>query len=395
MYCKELERQARTTYLTNMKKEIIYLDNAATTMLDPEVVKVMTTALQHEYGNPSSIHTIGRRSKAKIELVRKQIARRLNAKPGEIVFTSGGTESNNLALRSAVQKRGVKTIVTSPIEHPSVLKTISDLVASNDLELCFLKVDSQGVIDLVELEALLASKEGVLVSLMHGNNEIGNLLPLKKVGQLCLQHQAVFHTDTVQTMGHYSYDLTDLHLDYLVCSAHKIHGPKGVGFLYIRESSWVFPVLTGGKQERGWRAGTENIAGILGMGKALEIANENIDQHETYILSLKNYFIGELKNRLPQLEFNGTIEGNSMSTVLSVALPETIKAEMLLFQLDLKGIMVSGGSACSSGSLQGSAVIQAIKGDDSGLNLRFSFSRFNTKEELDEVVLVLAELLKI
>lgn len=373
----------------------IYLDNAATTPIAKEVVELMHSSLITDFGNPSSIHSLGRGVKAKVELVRKQIAKQFNALPSEIVFTSGGTESNNIAIRSAVNDLGIKNIVTTKIEHPSVLKTIEDVLLQNkDLHVHYLPLDEYGVIDLGELTRYLSENKNVLVSLMHGNNEIGNLLPLKEVSDLCKDHDAIFHTDTVQTIGHYQIDLKELSISFLSCSAHKIHGPKGVGFLYINKGLSVKALITGGKQERSFRAGTENASSILGMGKAMDLAYRDLDNHESIIKGLKSYCKELLQKEIQQIQFNGAGDSLSMNTVLNVRLNGVKNPDMLLFQLDLKGVFVSGGSACSSGSAKISPVLDELGVDKNSVNLRFSFSRFNTKLEIEQAVFHLLECLK-
>ncbi len=375
----------------------VYLDNAATTPIAPEVVDTMIPFLKNEFGNPSSTHFYGRQAKALLETSRRKITSLINASPSEIIFTSGGTEADNMALHCAVRELGVKRIITSPLEHHAVLHTAEYLDSNYNTELKLVQVDEKGHVDLNQLEELLSSsKELTLVSLMHANNEIGTLLPLKKVSELCRKYNAYIHTDTVQTMGHYAFDLQELDIDFLTCAAHKLHGPKGVGFLYANRKTKVSSFIHGGAQERGLRGGTENIYGIVGLSKALALAYEDLESHQKHVQSLKSYMIEQLKLAFPTVAFHGDIEPEkSLYTVLNVCLPETTKGGMLLFTLDLKGIACSGGSACSSGSNKGSHVLEAINADVSRPNARFSFSRYNTKEEIDFTVKTLKEIYEV
>ncbi|WP_282043498.1 cysteine desulfurase family protein [Winogradskyella flava] len=374
----------------------VYLDNAATTALRPEVIERITEVLRNNFGNASSTHSFGRSSKALLEQCRKNIASYFNVSASEIVFTSGGTEADNLALRSAVRDLGVTEIITSRIEHHAVLHTAEQLQSEYGVKLNFVNLDSCGLIDYNHLEALLTSADKAVVSLMHINNEIGNILDVEHVGELCQNHDALFHTDAVQSIGHYKIDLHAIQIDFLAASAHKFHGPKGVGFCYIRKESGLKPLIFGGEQERGYRAGTEAIHNIVGMDEALKIAYTNLDDEKAYVSELKTYFIQQLKKHIPGVCFNGGCEdqGNSTYTLVNVWLPiAPEKAPMLQFQLDLKGIACSKGSACQSGSNQQSHVLSAIL-DEEQLNqpsVRFSFSIFNTKDELDYVVDVLKD----
>lgn len=370
----------------------IYLDNAATTAIDPEVVDTMIPVLRDLYGNPSSTHGHGRKVKALLEESRSKIARLLNCTPGEIIFTSGGTEADNMAIRGAVKHLGVKHIITSPIEHHAVLHTVEEMQHSGKAEMHLVRLDQKGHVDLQHLEELLAACPDALVTLMHGNNEIGNLLDLEKVAALCVQYDAWFHTDTVQTMGHYTFDLQQLPIDFLACGAHKFNGPKGVGFIYIRKGSRMKPFITGGAQEREMRGGTENVYGIVGLAKALEISYRDLDQKRQHIEGLKKLMISELRNAIPGVTFNGDAEGRSLYTVLSVSFPPSDAGDMLLFNLDLAGISASGGSACSSGSNTGSHVIRSLNTDPLRTTVRFSFGKFNTADEIRQVVGKLAEM---
>lgn len=372
----------------------VYLDNAATTPIDEKVVEAMLPVLKEQFGNPSSIHGYGRQARAVIEKARKQVAGFLNVSPAEIFFTSGGTEADNMAIRCAINDLGIKHAITSKIEHHAVLHTLEALEKAGSIKLSFVKLTPDGHVDLDSLEELLKTNERSLVSLMHANNEIGNLIDLVKVGELCKHYNAIFHSDTVQTMAHYTFDLQKIPIDFVTCSAHKFHGPKGIGFLYVNSNVKIKPLIYGGAQERNMRGGTENIYGIVGLAKAMEIALGGVDEHHTHILGLKNYMIEQLEATIPGVEFNGDAKGNSLYTVLNVCFPKTDVAEMLLFNLDIDGIAASGGSACSSGSDQGSHVLRAVQKDMERPSVRFSFSKYNTKEEIDYVIEKLKKLLK-
>lgn len=371
----------------------IYLDNAATTPLDPEVIEVMVQTMQNEYGNPSSIHSHGRQAKTIVEKARKTIAHLLHASPAEIFFTSGGTEADNMAIVRSIEAYGITHAITSPIEHHAVLHTLEELAKNGKIHLDLLRLDEKGNIDLNHLEELLAKNPRTLVSIMHANNELGNLTDIKRVSEICHEHQAIFHSDTVQTMGHYPHNLSEMKIDFITGAAHKFHGPKGVGFLYINANNKIKPLIFGGAQERNMRGGTENVYGIAGLAKALEIAYRDMDEHQAHIQGLKSYMIEELKKAIPTIQFNGNIEPeNSLYTVLNVSLPCTNMSDMLLFNLDIAGISASGGSACSSGSDIGSHVLRAINADPDRPSVRFSFSKNNTKEEIDTVVSKLKEI---
>ncbi|APG59374.1 cysteine desulfurase family protein [Christiangramia salexigens] len=370
----------------------VYFDSAATTQLREEVVDKMTSVLRENYGNPSSTHSYGRSSKSLIEQARKTVAKILNVNASEIVFTSGGTEADNLALNSAVRDLGVERIITSRIEHHAVLYTVSQLKECFDVEIEYVGLDDLGNIDLDDLEVRLkASDKKTLVSLMHVNNEIGNKIDLKKTAELVKSYNALFHSDTVQSIGHFNLDLKEIPVDFTAVSAHKFHGPKGAGFAFIRKNSGLKPLIFGGEQERGHRAGTEGVHNIVGLEEALKLAYVNLDEEKEYITSLKKYFIDRLKQEIPGVKFNGTCEDfeKSTYTLINVCLPVSEeKALMLLFQLDLKGIACSKGSACQSGSDKGSHVLNAFLAEEdlAKPSLRFSFSRYNTKEEIDYVV---------
>ena len=371
----------------------IYLVNAATTPMDPEVVNAMIPAMQNQFGNPSSIHSWGREVKTAIENARKNVAKHLNVSPAEIFFTSGGTEANNTAIFCSVRDLGVKHAITSRIEHHAVLHTLEELAKEGKIKLSFVNLTENGHVDLSHLEELLKStSDKTLVSLMHANNELGNLLPIKEVGDLCEKYNAFFHSDTVQTMAHYAFDLQSIKVHFITCAAHKFHGPKGVGFLYINNKVKINPFIFGGAQERNMRGGTENVYGIVGLSKALEIAYRDLDAHQKHIQELKKYLSDKLKANIPGIEFNGDTLGNSLYTVLNVAFPPSENSEMLLFNMDIAGIACSGGSACSSGSNAGSHVLKALYGNADRPSIRFSFSKYNTKAEIDAVVEKLKEL---
>lgn len=371
----------------------IYLDNAATTPLDPEVIEVMVETMKNEYGNPSSIHAHGRQAKTIVEKARKTIANLLHASPAEIFFTSGGTEADNMAIVRSIEAYGITHAITTPIEHHAVLHTLEELAKNDKIQLDLLRLDAQGNIDLNQLEELLAKNPRTLVSIMHANNELGNLTDIKRVSEICQQFHAIFHSDTVQTMGHYKHDLSELKIDFITGAGHKFHGPKGVGFLYINGNNKIRPLIFGGAQERNMRGGTENVYGIVGLAKALEIAYRDMEEHQAYIQGLKSYMIEELKKAIPTIEFNGNLDpANSLYTVLNVSLPCKDMSDMLLFNLDISGISASGGSACSSGSDIGSHVLRGINANPDRPSVRFSFSKNNTKEEIDTVVAKLKEI---
>ncbi|MFD2552300.1 cysteine desulfurase family protein [Bizionia sediminis] len=372
----------------------VYFDSAATTKVRDEVIDTMTAVMRNEYGNASSTHSFGRSSKALIEQARKNIAKQLNVSAGEIVFTSGGTEADNLALQCAVRDLGVTHVITSKIEHHAVLHTVEQLEQSGSAKVSYVKLDAHGSVDLKDLERLLQIPEKTLVSLMHVNNEIGNILDVERVGQLCKDNGALFHCDAVQSIGHFNMDLQAIPIDFLAVSAHKFHGPKGVGFAYIRKNSGLRPLIFGGEQERGFRAGTEAVHNIVGLEKAFTMAYANLEADRAYISDLKQYFITQLQSKLPNVQFNG-LSGNlekSTYTLVNVRLPiPPEKALILLFQMDLKGIACSKGSACQSGSNKGSHVLTEVLSDRDleSPSLRFSFSIYNTKAEIDYAVSVL------
>jgi cysteine desulfurase len=374
----------------------VYLDNAASTPLAKEVLEVMLPYMEGHYGNPSSIHAHGREARAAIEIARKNIAGFLNAATSEIFFTSGGTEADNTALVSGIRSNKVKTVITSKLEHHAVLHTLEALEKIGEISLSYINLLENGVIDLEDLDQKLSASKNSLVSLMHGNNEVGNLTDIETVAEICKKHSALFHSDTVQTVGHYAFDLQKNAPDFIVASAHKFHGPKGVGFLYINAANKITPYLHGGGQERNMRGGTENLYGIIGMAKAMELAYSNLEKEKAYIVSLKKRMIEKLKIAIPGMKFNGLSADleKSLYTVLSVALPGPDLDDMLLFNLDIHKISASAGSACSSGTSIGSHVLQAIKADEQFGHVRFSFSKYNTIEEIDYVVERLINVLK-
>jgi cysteine desulfurase len=372
----------------------IYFDNAATTSLDPAVLESMMPYLTEKFGNPSSIYSYGRETRMAIENARKSVAKILNAHPAEIFFTSGGTESSNTAINAAIYDLGCKRIITSPIEHHATLHCVEYLAKKNDAEVSYVKVLSNGHININDLEKLLKeSNKKCLVTLMHANNEIGNITDIEAVGNLCKKYNAIFHSDTVQTVGHYNFDLRKLPVHFITGASHKFHGPKGVGILYINENIKIHPFINGGSQERNMRAGTENLYGIVGFAKALELATANRETDKEYISSIKNYMKKKLLEEIPGVYFNGDHAGKSLYTVLSAAFPKTEKSEMLLFNLDINNICASGGSACTSGADAGSHVIRAISNNPNQATVRFSFSKYNTKEEVDVVVKKLKEII--
>ena len=371
----------------------VYLDNAATTPVAPKVVEAMIPILKEGFGNPSSSHFFGRQVKAHIETARRSIAKHINCSPSEIIFTPGGTEADNMAITEAVNSLGVKRIVTSTIEHHAVGHTAANICDKKDIELVYVKIDEKGQVDLTDLKTILSDGKKTLVSLMHANNEIATLLPIEEVSKVCRENGAFFHSDTVQTMGHYPFDLQKLDIDFITCAAHKFHGPKGVGFLYNNKNVRIHSMIHGGAQERGLRGGTENTSGIVGLSKAFDLAYEDVAEHQKYVQGLKNHMISELRKNIEGVEFHGEIDSNkSLYTVLNVCLPKTEKSGLLLFTLDLKGIACSGGSACSSGAVLGSHVLAGINAPSDKPNARFSFSRYTTKEEINFTIGVLKEI---
>jgi cysteine desulfurase len=374
--------------------ERIYFDNAATTSLDPKVLEAMMPFLSEKFGNPSSIYSYGRETRLAIEMARKSVAKIINAHPAEIFFTSGGTESSNTAIFSAVRDLGCTHIITSPIEHHATLHTVEYLKNRGEANLSYVQLLPNGHIDMEDLEHLLAASEDkTLVTLMHANNEIGNITDIQAVGELCKLYNAIFHSDTVQTIGHFPFDLRNTAVHFITGAGHKFHGPKGTGLLYVNENVKIHPLIHGGGQERNMRAGTENIYGIVGFAKALEIATAEYEQESALIKSIKLYMMEQLKKKIKGVSFNGDPIGRCLYTVLSVSFPKTEKSEMILFNMDINNICASGGSACTSGADQGSHVIRAINNNPNQVTVRFSFSKYNTKEEVDVVVEKLKELI--
>ncbi len=378
----------------------VYFDNAATTQLRSEVIHCITEALKNEYGNPSSTHSYGRSSKSLLENCRKQIASYLNVSAAEIIFTSGGTEADNLVINSCVRDLGVTRIISSKIEHHAVLHTIQELEKTNGIKIDYVNIKRDGQIDYSHLEELLlGSTPKTLVSLMHVNNEVGTILDLKRVAELCKENNTLFHSDTVQSVGHYKLDFSDIPIDFAAVAAHKFHGPKGAGFAFIRKTNRVQPLIFGGEQERGLRAGTEAVHTIVGMAEALKISYNNLDQEKAYITDLKAYFKSEILKAIPEVKFNGCCDDDAKSTytVLNICLPiPPEKSPLLLFQLDLNGIACSKGSACQSGSSTGSHVLNEILSDEDlqKPSIRFSFSIFNKKDEIDYVVKFLKDFIQ-
>ncbi len=373
----------------------IYLDNAATTPLREEVIEVMHRCMRELYGNPSSIHMEGRKVRAAIEEARKTVAHCIGASTGEVFFTSGGTESNNMAIKCAVRDLGVRRIITSPIEHHCVLHSV-EAVKSQGVQVEMVDVDEKGHFDYDHLESLLRQGDGspTLVSLMHANNEIGTVSDLERISELCQAYGAYLHSDTVQTVAHLPIDVSKTKIHFLSGGAHKFHGPKGAGFIYINSEAMLKPFIDGGSQERNMRGGTENVYGIIGMAKALELAVEEMDAHRSHIDALRSYFMQELQKRFADIRFNGDFDGNYLYTILNVSFPPSKHSEMLLLHLDIAGISASGGSACSSGAETQSHVLEAIGADPRRKAVRFSFSFMNTREEIDQVLEKLASLVE-
>ncbi len=374
----------------------VYFDNAATTPLDQAVFEEMKPYMLEHFGNPSSIHTHGRKARVAIEKARKSIAELLNTSPSEIFFTSGGTEADNTAIRNSVEQYGIHHIITSPLEHHAVLHTVEMLEKTGKVKVSLLDVDEKGQISLDQITEFLKTEPNSLVTLMHANNEIGNLNDIYEIAELCQEYGAIFHTDTVQSMAHFKHDLQTMKANFVVGSAHKFHGPKGIGFLYVNHEKPIPPFVIGGAQERNMRGGTENVYGIIGLAKALEMAYENQESNSQQIRSVKSYMIDQLEENIPGVQFNGLSAemDKSLYTVLSASLPPNDDNDMLLFNLDINGISVSGGSACSSGSNIGSHVLTAIGSDPDRGAIRFSFSRHSTTDEVNYVVGKLKEILK-
>lgn len=366
----------------------IYFDNAATTPISEEVIQAMIPVLREQYGNPSSIHAEGRQVRALLETARKTVAKCIGASMADVFFTSGGTESNNMAIKCAVRDLGVRRIISSPTEHHCGTHTIEAMAREHGVEVVWLPVDARGRVDLDALEQALAAGQGIktLVSLMHANNEIGTLLDVDRVSAICREHGALFHTDSVQTIGHFPWDVTQTPVSFLSGAAHKFHGPKGIGFIYINPDNIIHPFIDGGGQERNMRGGTENVYGIVGLAKALELATADMEARTAHIRDIRQYMLERLREAFDDIQFNGDYDGDCLYTVLSVSFPPSPKNELLLLSLDIAGVSASGGSACSSGAEKGSHVLEAIGADPARKSIRFSFSHYNTRAEVDAVI---------
>lgn len=374
----------------------VYLDNAATTPMDDRVIAAMTDAMQNTFGNPSASHNLGRKAKGLLETSRRSIAKIINAQAKEIVFTSGGTEADNMAIICAVEDLRVKNIITSRTEHKAVLYTAERMNAQYGVNIHYVNLDSDGRPNYMHLEELATTYPNSLISLMHANNEIGTKINLQKVGAIAKANNSYFHSDTVQTLGHFAIDVKEIQADFITCSAHKLNGPKGVGFLYVNSDLTMNPIIVGGGQESGKRAGTENLISIVGLAKSLELASENINAEIEYITGLKNHMIQLVKNEIPGAKFNGDIsDEGSLYTVLNVSLPPTNFNDLLLLKLDIEGVCCSGGSACNSGANMGSHVLNALQHPTDRQAIRFSFSRFTQKEDLDFAVAKLKKVLEL
>ena len=372
----------------------VYLDNAARTPIAPEIIEMINKMMKVNFANPSSLHSFGRESKIIIESARKKISELLGTSPGSIFFTSGGTEADNMAIKCGIHDHKITHAITSSISHHAVLYPLQDLHHEGVIKLSYIDIDKDGVVSLSHLKELLKDNPRTFVSIMHANNEIGTIQDLKKIGEICKEHNAIFHSDTVQTIGHFPFNMQELNVDFMAASAHKFHGPKGVGFMYISENIKIKPLIRGGGQERNMRAGTENIYGIAALAMAMEIAYKNLEEEMEYIKQLKKYMIEQLKAKIPDVQFYGKCEDmdNSLYTVLSCNFPETDISEMLLFNLDILGVACSGGSACASGGSKGSHVLAEICPDSKRPGIRFSFSKYNRKEEIDFAVAQLSKL---
>ena len=372
----------------------VYLDNAATTQIAPEVIDYMSDLMRNDYANPSSIHHGGRKSRIIIENARKTVSGFLNTSPGNIFFTSGGTEADNMAIRCGILDNNITHAITSSISHKAAIYPLEELKEKNHISLDFIKLDLNGRIDLNHLEILLKNNDRTFVSIMHANNEIGTIQPIVEIGKICKKYNAVFHCDTVQTMAHYPIDLQNLNVDFITGSAHKFHGPKGVGFIYISDNINIKPFISGGSQERNMRAGTENVHAIAGLAKAMELSYLNMEKDKIYISEIKKYMIDQLSNNIKDIKFNANCTDfeNSLFKILSVSFPKISESEMLLFNLDIHGISCSGGSACSAGNMSGSHVLDEVCNDRNRTGVRFSFSRYNTKAEIDYTIQKIKEI---
>lgn len=372
----------------------VYLDNAATTQIAPEVIDYMSDLMRSDYANPSSIHHGGRKSRIIIENARKTVSGFLNTSPGNIFFTSGGTEADNMAIRCGILDNNITHAITSSISHKAVIYPLEELKEKNHISLDFIKLDLNGRVDLNHLEILLKNNDRTFVSIMHANNEIGTIQPIVEIGEICKKYNAVFHCDTVQTMAHYPIDLQKLNVDFITGSAHKFHGPKGVGFIYISDNINIKPFISGGSQERNMRAGTENVHAIAGLAKAMELSYLNMEKDKIYISEIKKYMIDQLSKNIKDIKFNANCIDfeNSLFKILSVSFPKISESEMLLFNLDIHGISCSGGSACSAGNMSGSHVLDEVCKDNDRTGVRFSFSRYNTKAEIDYTIQKIKEI---
>ena len=372
----------------------VYLDNAATTQIAPEVIDYMSDLMRNDYANPSSIHHGGRKSRIIIENARKTVSGFLNTSPGNIFFTSGGTEADNMAIRCGILDNNITHAITSSISHKAVIYPLEELKEKNHISLDYIKLDSNGRVDLNHLDTLLKNNDRTFVSIMHANNEIGTIQPIVQIGEICKKYNAVFHCDTVQTMAHYPIDLQNLNVDFITGSAHKFHGPKGVGFIYISDNINIKPFISGGSQERNMRAGTENVHSIAGLAKAMELSYLNMEKDKIYISEIKKYMIDQLSKNIKDIKFNANCIDfeSSLFKILSVSFPKISESEMLLFNLDIHGISCSGGSACSAGNMSGSHVLDEVCKDNNRTGVRFSFSRYNTKEEIDYTIKKIKEI---
>jgi len=372
----------------------VYLDNAATTQIAPEVIDYMSDLMRNDYANPSSIHHGGRKSRIIIENARKTVSGFLNTSPGNIFFTSGGTEADNMAIRCGILDNNITHAITSSISHKAVIYPLEELKEKNHISLDYIKLDSNGRVDLNHLDTLLKNNDRTFVSIMHANNEIGTIQPIVEIGEICKKYNAVFHCDTVQTMAHYPIDLQKLNVDFITGSAHKFHGPKGVGFIYISDNINIKPFISGGSQERNMRAGTENVHSIAGLAKAMELSYLNMEKDKIYISEIKKYMIDQLSKNIKDIKFNANCTDfeSSLFKILSVSFPKISESEMLLFNLDIHGISCSGGSACSAGNMSGSHVLDEVCKDKNRTGVRFSFSRYNTKAEIDYTIQKIKEI---
>ena len=372
----------------------VYFDNAATTPIEKKVLDKMIPYMENGFGNPSSIHKRGREIKSAIEKSRSRVAEILSCEPGEIFFTSGGTEADNMFIANTVVEKKIDTIITSKVEHHAVLHCCDYLNKTQNINIKYVSINDNGEVDLDDLEKITSNNKNSLVSLMHGNNEIGNINDLKTISKICEKNNVVFHSDTVQTVGHYAIDLNKINIQGIVGSAHKFHGPKGIGFLYLNNKHKISPFIHGGAQERNMRGGTENVYGIVGLSEALTLAYENMATHKEKIIALKSHMIESLKQKVKGVKFNGLSSDldNSLYTVLNTSIPNVDDQQMFLFNLDINNIAASAGSACSSGSDSGSHVLKEIKTEEGFVNVRFSFSKYNSIEEVDYVINKIVEI---